>query len=373
MVGLNFPGKATGRAPSDLPTRAATLRAVDALIDRARTPRELERHGLQVLAVHRYRALGRSISPRLLAQERLAGALSLAAPAALERIRAAYDGALLLVKGPEAAVAYPDPAARPYGDLDLLASDPRGAQRALLAAGFEPLGDEQRYSRLHHLQPLRPPGLPLLVELHKAPKWPNGLAPPSTAELLDAARPARCGAEGILGLSAARHAIILAAHAWAHGPLGHLRQLLDIALVAADAEPAEMRRLAGCWGASALWDATVATLRALFGGSRRPATLRLWARHLASVRERTVFEAHLTSWLSPLWCCPRPQGVRAATAAFAADLRPLPEESWREKLARVRLALAEAASSAAQHDRVLRAASSDAMRQSTPVQGVDRP
>jgi hypothetical protein len=125
--------------------------------------------------------------------------------------------------------------------------------------------------------------------------------------------------------------------------------LLDIALVAADAESTDLRRLAERWGASELWVATVAAIKALFGGSRRPATLRLWARQLASVRERTVLEARLTSWLGPLWCCSRWQGIRVGTAALAADLRPLPEEGWRDKLVRARLALANARTGASHH------------------------
>jgi hypothetical protein len=146
-----------------------TLIAVDGLIDRARTPWDLEQHGLQLLATRRWRALGRPIPQRLLAQERVAAGLSLAAPAVLERVRAACDGDLLLVKGPEAAVA--------------------------------------------------------------------------------------------------------------------------------------------C----------------------------------------TVLEARLTSWLGPLWCCSRWQGIRVGTAALAADLRPLPEEGWRDKLVRARLALANARTGASHH------------------------
>jgi hypothetical protein len=57
----------------------------------------------------------------------MAAAISLAAPEALERIRVAYDGDLLLLGKPETAMAYPDPTDRPYGDLDLLASDPHAA------------------------------------------------------------------------------------------------------------------------------------------------------------------------------------------------------------------------------------------------------
>jgi Uncharacterised nucleotidyltransferase len=324
------------------------------MVDRARTLEDLERHGLQLLAARRWRTLGRPVPNRLLAHERASAAVSLAVPAVLGRIRAAYNGDLLLLKGPEAAMAYPDPAQRPYGDIDLLVADSRAAQLALIAAGFEPLGDEGRYVGLHHLRPLRLPGLPLLVEVHHAPKWPDGHEPPTTAELVELGMPARCGVDGILSLPPAYHAVLLAAHAWAHSPLDHLRHLLDVALVAGDAEQTDWSRLAERWGASHFWDATVAALNALFGDARSPISLRLWGRHLASVRERTVFEKHLTSWVSPLWCFAPLKGLREGAAAFLSDLRPSGKEPWRDKLVRTRLALANASVSASRHDALLK-------------------
>jgi hypothetical protein len=335
------------------PSRAAVLGALDAMIDRAGASADLEHHGLHLLAARRFRTLGRPVSNRLIAYERTVAAILLATPAVLKRIRAAYDGDLMLFKGPEVAAAYPDPALRPYSDVDLLASDARAAQAALIAAGFEPLGDERRYAVLHHLRPLRLPGLPLLVEVHHAPKWPHGHEAPSTTELLASAVPARCGVAGILGLPPAHHAVLLSAHAWGHAPLKHLRHLLDIALVAADAEPSECARLAERWRASHFWEATVAALNGLFGGARSPATLRLWARHLAPVRERTVFEKHLTAWVSPLWGFSPSDGLRECAGAFAADLRPLRGERWRDKLVRTTLALANASLGASQHDALL--------------------
>jgi hypothetical protein len=277
----------------------------------------------------------------------------LATPTALERIRAAYEGDLLLLKGPEVAAIYPDPVLRSYGDLDLLVSDSQAAQRALIAAGFEPLSHERRYVDLHHLRPLRVPGLPLKVEVHHAPKWPAGLEAPSSAELIAAGVPGRCEVEGVLGLPPALHAIVLAAHAWAHAPLGKLRQLLDIALVAEAAQPGDLTSVAARWGVSRVWDTTVRALHGLFGGSRSPVTLRLWARHLAAVRERTVFETHFRSWVSPLWSFAGSEGLKYAASAFEADLRPSAGERWQDKLVRTRLALANGSVSASRHDALL--------------------
>jgi hypothetical protein len=339
---------------ADTPSRQAALAAVETLVARARTLEDLESQGLQLLAARRWRELGRPVPRRLLRQERVVVANSLAAPAVLRRIRSAYDGDILLLKGPEVAIAYPDPALRPYGDLDLLVSDAHAAQKALTAAGFERLGNEARYRGKHHLQPLRLPALPLAVELHQRPHWPEGLTPPATRELLAAGIPARSGVAGILALPPAEHAVVLAANAWADAPLGNLRQMLDIALVAADASPEDETRLAATWGLSNIWATTVAALQAIFGGARTPATLKLWARHLLSVRERTVLEARLTSWLSPLWGLSRLHGLEAGAAALAADLRPSPGQPWSEKRLRVRLALAYASRSTTEHDARLR-------------------
>jgi Uncharacterised nucleotidyltransferase len=360
-----------GRPEAGAPSRpAVVLSALDALIDGARTHRGLEYHGLQLLAARRWRALGRPVPRRFSMHERKVAATWLGTPPALQRIRAAYDGDLLLLKGPEVAVTYPDPVLRPYRDLDLLASDPGAAQRALIASGFDPVPNQRRYDDLHHLRPLQIPGLPLKVEVHHAAKWPAGLEPPQSRELLAIAVPSRCGVEGVLGLAPAPHAIFLAAHAWAHAPLGKVRHLLDIALVAGDAHPADLDSFAERWGASHIWAATVRAVNALFGGGRSPATVRLWARHLSSVRERTVFEKHLTSWVSPCWGLTASDGLRHGAAALAADLRPAGGERWPVKLRRTRLALANASMNASGHDALLRERELSA---APPLGGGDRP
>ena len=108
---------------------------VDRLLERL-TPELAAEHGLGPLAARRLRrrrrrgarqaCCGRSAPP---------GRRALVAPALLKRAREAYDGPLLLVKGPELTARYPD-GARRFGDLDLVAGDAEEAQAALLAAGF---------------------------------------------------------------------------------------------------------------------------------------------------------------------------------------------------------------------------------------------
>ena len=83
------------------------------------------------------------------------------------------------MKGPEVALRYPGPALRGFRDLDLLVPDAPAVQRELLAAGFEPVGLPEKYAAIHHLRPLAYPGLPLLVEVHDRPKWPEHLRTPA--------------------------------------------------------------------------------------------------------------------------------------------------------------------------------------------------
>ena len=66
-------------------------------------------------------------------------------------MRAAYDGTLALMKGPEVAAHYPDPRLRTYCDLDFLVDSPEPAHRALLSAGFVEVGDPAHYHGALHI------------------------------------------------------------------------------------------------------------------------------------------------------------------------------------------------------------------------------
>ena len=49
--------------------------------------------------------------------------IGLAVPALLARVRDAYEGRIILLKGPEVALRYTDPARRGFIDLDLFVED----------------------------------------------------------------------------------------------------------------------------------------------------------------------------------------------------------------------------------------------------------
>ncbi|MGH3004319.1 MAG: nucleotidyltransferase family protein [Gaiellaceae bacterium] len=323
---------------------------VDRLLDRALHLADLRSHQLQLLAARRWRALGLPVPAELVDEERFAAVVVLTAPILLERARGAYDGTMLLMKGPEVAARYPDPALRPFKDLDLLVEDAEAAQRALLAAGFEAVGDPALYEGIHHVRPLAFPGLPLTIELHSSPKWIERLAPPAPAELFAVATDGRAAVDGVLALPAAHHALVLAAHSWGHEPLRRLRDLVDVAALAQGLDRDELRGLAAAWKMERAWTTTIGAADALFLGGSPPWAVRVWARNLEKMRERTVLENHLERWLSDFWALPARDAVRALGSTFAGEIRPAPGESWGAKLARSARAVRNASLRRSEHD-----------------------
>lgn len=300
---------------------------------RAPRPSDLRYHGLELVALRRQREANAPRSPEAVAVERTAAATSLIAPLVLERVLAAVDRPVVLMKGPEAAVWWANPLTRPYRDLDLLVEDSERAWRQLRQLGFEPTGDPELYVDIHHLRPLVWPGLPLVVEVHHQPKWLDGVAPP-TDELLETAVPSATGIPGLLALEPSRHAIALAVHAWAHVPLGRLGRLVDVAALAQGADRGALRSIAASWHVERLWDVTSAALDSLFHGSRRPLVGHVWARHLWSARERTVLERHLQQWLAPFSTLPPRRAARATGRQVAHQFTLIEGETRTEMLRR---------------------------------------
>ena len=328
-------------------------RRLETLIDRAPSDDDLRSHRLEVPAARRFRTVGRAVPDDCVAQERLAGLRLLTAPLVLERLRHGYDGRIVVLKGVEVGVHYPDPAMRAFGDIDVLVDDAAEAQRALLAAGFVEVGEPELYVDIHHLRPLAVDGLPLPVEVHSRPKWLDPLEPPPTSDLLAAAVDGRTGVAGVLALPPEHHALVLAVHSWAHEPLRRLRDLLDVAAVAQAADRAEIERLARAWGVDRLWRATDAAIAAVFYGERPSSALRIWAQNLHLARERTVLENHLQRWLSDFWALPPASAARRVPRRFADEFRPEGDEGWRAKAGRTVLAVRNASRARSQHDREL--------------------
>jgi Uncharacterised nucleotidyltransferase len=300
-------------------------------------PMLLPEHGLGPLAARRLRLQGRPVPEHLIREDRAAATANLVAPSLLARVRDAYDGPLLLLKGPEVAARYPDRARR-FGDLDLLAGDAQAAHAALLAAGFSledrewpPPGYDNIHRPHYHLHPLEWAGFALRIEIHQHVKWPGGLTPPRNEDLFEAAAPSSVGVEGLLAPHPNHHAILLASHAWGEIPMRKLRELVDVLVFVDDAQRGELARLARRWQFDRAWNATLAAADWVLGGAPEPTFVRIWARYLRNLREPTVVEMHLQEWLSPFWLVPPRLAIRRTGMAFVRELRPSPEQTWADK------------------------------------------
>jgi putative nucleotidyltransferase-like protein len=330
--------------------------AVDRLIDRLDTDL-VSQHGLGPLAARRLRERGLEVPEELFREDRAARTANLIAPTLLTRARAAYDGPLLLLKGPELSRRYPERARR-FGDLDLLPGDADAAQAALLAAGFRlqerdwpPEGYDDARRPHYHLHPLEWPGLGLRIEIHRHVKWPDGLEPPPNDAFFEAASAASVGVDGLLAPHPNHHAILLASHAWGEVPMRRIRELVDVMVFVDDDRRDDLARLARQWRFERAWVATLGVADWILNDQAEPAFVRYWARYLRHLREPTVLEMHLQEWLSPFWLAPPRVAVRRALGAVANDFRPWPDQTWAHKRRQMVRALLHPFSPKSAHDR----------------------
>jgi len=319
----------------------------------ARRVDALRHHGVELVAARAWRRRGLAVPDELHVDERVAAIRAVGALVVLKRVRAAYDGTLILMKGPEAGAYYPDRSLRPFCDLDFLVDNPAAAHRALMASGFAEIGDSVRYEGTHHLRPLAWPELPLVIELHREPNGPVWLTPPDTSELLELTRPSATGVIGLSALIPAAHGVLLAAHSWAHAPLRRLLDLIDVMVVLEGEDDRRLARdLAYRWGLGRVWRTTISAADALLGRGEMVPALRVWARHLAAVRERTVFETHLTRWAGPVCGLPgrRMRALGSSARIFTDAARPRGDERWTDALRRTALAIVDAPRPQSEHD-----------------------
>jgi hypothetical protein len=335
-------GSFTVRGPRDGTTDESPeqiWRSLYDLVREAEVPGVLANR-LGPFAAGSLREHGRPVAVEYETEARLARAAWMGSITLLGRIRSLCEGPLLLFKGAEVAGLYPGHA-RAFMDIDLLCPDAAAVHAALRAGGFREVDDPEIYAReQHHLRPLQWPGLWLKVEVHTRPWWPPELTPPPIHEFVDRAVPSVTGVRGICAPSPAHHAIILSSHAWQSQALETLRDLVDIAAVAARADLREVDRIARAWGMQRIWRTTYGAARGLLYEHRPTVAVRMWGRHLPVVRERSVLGNHLQRWLHGFWGFPPSVVLRRIARGLRQDILPHPGETWREKLIRTAYALA---------------------------------
>jgi Uncharacterised nucleotidyltransferase len=295
----------------------------------------LQANKLGPIAARCLRDRGRVVPTALEHEARRARAAWMASRPLLERIRSLCDGPLVLIKGAEVAALYPE-RARSFQDVDILSPNAEQVHAALLAGGFVEVDDPEVYKvDQHHLRPLQWPGIWLWVEIHLRPLWPRVLTPPPMEDIVSSAVPSATGIAGISAPHPAHHAIILSSHSWVTMPLGNLRDLVDVAAVAAQTDEETLAAVARAWGVGRMWRTTYSAAKGLLGGRGPTPAVRLWARQLPAVREYNVLDNHLQRWLNGLWGLPLRPAMRSIGAVFLQELSPYPNETWRDKVIRV--------------------------------------
>ena len=306
---------------------------LDRLIKRNGEVAHLRWHRVHLYAAWRWRALGHPVPDEMRVLERQAAALRLSFPSVLARIREAYDGPIVVLKGPEVAALYPKPELRPSADLDLLVPDAEAAHRALVARGFrEWEADAPQSAEHHHLPLLGWPGLPGGVEVHRAPNWPTWLTPPPTSELLADATTESVLGRGMCTVPPAQHTLLLLAHLWRDDPVGRLGQIIDLVLMARTTEADDIDRLARRWGLERLWRRTQASAREiLLDGHGASAGARLLIRQHRTLRPRSVLESKLAEASAPFFGLPPTRALAPAGRRLLSFLLPARDETWLTK------------------------------------------
>lgn len=245
----------------------------------------------------------------------------------LERVRSSCNGELVLMKGPEIARLYPK-SGRRFTDIDILVEDAPAVRSELLLGGFDEFVQPFYSPTWHELeQTFIFRNIELEVDIHKTAHWPYGLRTPprSTHEILEAAVPSILGVDGISTPAPHHHALLLAAHGWAHQPLWTLQDLIDVAVVSAHADDRDLERTAAAWELGRLWRTTRETIEAVFYDGRTTIPLRTWARHLGQARERTALEGTVTKLVQGYWGMSPRQGalqtMRATRSLIGARVR----------------------------------------------------
>lgn len=117
-----------------------------------------------------------------------------------------------------------------------------------------------------HLPPLAWPGMPLMIGCTAAHTFRRGCRGSELGTCSSSRFRAPRGSTGCRAPAPAAHALLLAAHAWAHEPLERLADLVGVAAAEKATDPESFRDLAGAWGWRSVWRMTDRIVDALPAG-----------------------------------------------------------------------------------------------------------
>jgi hypothetical protein len=326
---------------------------VDRLVDRSGSLDSLRTHRLQLLAARRWRALGRPVPAEVDVEEFSSLIRVQVFRQLLDTLRDAYDGPIMVMKGLEIAAHYPSPALRIQNDLDVLVDDAESAYAAAVAAGLMPVGPEERYySGLHHVRPLVLPEHPtVMLEIHRRPNWVPWALAPSALELLGSAVPSRLGLPGLLAPAPEHHAVLVATHAWGDVPLRRVSDMVDVLALLDGGDPGKADAIAAAWRVDRMWRTTVRAARAVILDEPPPWWLRRIAPEAVELRDRTVLENHLKTWLGIPLALPPRRAVAEFRHTLASEVLLQDGERWGERAQRVTQGLRHLNRPNAEHQR----------------------
>lgn len=294
---------------------------IETVLERAVDPEAANAQGLRLLLLDREVERGQELPKKQRDARYLAHLLKPVSVALLARIRAAVEGPLIIIKGPEVSAHYPRPGLRSWCDLDIIAEDAAAVWEQLKAAGFSGGARSEGHDHRHE-PPLSLPGYRLTVEVHRTIPLPLWGRSPDWSWLLRHTYPARSGS-GFLAPVPELHAVIIAAHAWAHSPFRSLRDSLDQELLLLDGDPAVAKALADELGVGRLWDAERRLADNVFRDRPIGGNLtRMLTSDLRSCRLQSRRHILLSLCTGPMFADDLLSGVRAARSSASKALHP---------------------------------------------------
>jgi Uncharacterised nucleotidyltransferase len=252
--------------------------------------------------------------------------------AVLETVRRESNVPLVLLKGLQIGGLYPQAWMRDTGDLDILTTDPDQLFQDLQKAGFiasHAVSDV----RHHQLPPLRDPIFGLSVEIHRRPNT-GGFGNIITVEDCFAdAVPSRVNMKGILAPSPNHEFVLHLAHSWADRPLGRVRDLIDLELLAQNVGgPAAALSLARQFKLKRVWSATVSAQDWVLRDTSPSMSARVMGRHLD--REFKPSKDVFRRLLSPFCADSVSEAVRMASREMRRAFAGNPGETLFGKIKR---------------------------------------